>query len=130
MTEFRKYNDLKYDDKKKTIEDAHSTEKFPMIARTCNFGRHQHTEIPLDKEILFQNTCRETFAHIKVLSYYDNDRKEEEHGAEYVLEHETFVGNEYLMSLGCGRMVKYANRSGSQAHYSNIKQVITWLLSY
>ncbi|XP_045159053.2 uncharacterized protein LOC123524707 [Mercenaria mercenaria] len=126
MSLTQKYIDLKYDDETLTIEEVLNKEKLPIVVRRKCQTRSQTTEtdIPEGTDILFQYVSKETFARVKVLSFYDNEKMQTENGAEYVLEHDTFIGNEYLMPLKFPGKVKLVRRPGSSGRYLTIKQVI------
>ncbi|XP_045159057.2 uncharacterized protein LOC123524710 [Mercenaria mercenaria] len=125
MSVTQKYIDLKYDDGKLTIEEVLNKEKLPVVVRTCRTGSQTvQTDFPQDKDILFQQASKETFAHVKVLKFYDNEKMQTNKGAEYVLEHDTFVDEEYLMPLKFPGKIKLVRRPGSRGRYLTIKQVI------
>ena len=119
-----KYTDLTYDDDALTIEELLKKEKLPIVVRMCR-TRNQSTQVDITKgqEFLLQQTSKELFAHVKVLKFYNNEEMQTQKGAEYVLEHETFVGKEYLMPLEFPGYIKLVRRPGSRGRYLTIKQV-------
>ncbi|XP_045159050.2 uncharacterized protein LOC123524705 isoform X2 [Mercenaria mercenaria] len=120
-----KLRDMKYEDETLAVQDIINGDTLPIVVRTTSVARQEvQTDIPEDTDILFQRVSEETCAHIKVLQFYDNKKVQQEKGGEYVLEHDTFVGNEYLMPLSFHGKVKFVRRPGSRGRYLTIKQVV------
>ncbi|XP_053394524.1 uncharacterized protein LOC128555635 isoform X4 [Mercenaria mercenaria] len=120
-----KLRDLKCEDETLAVQDIINGDTLPIVVRTTSVASEEvQTDIPEDTDILFQSVSEEKCAHIKVLQFYDNKKVQQEKGGEYVLEHDTFVGNEYLMPLSFHGKVKFVRRPGSRGRYLTIKQVV------
>ncbi|XP_053394521.1 uncharacterized protein LOC128555635 isoform X1 [Mercenaria mercenaria] len=120
-----KLRDLKCEDETLAVQDIINGDTLPIVVRTTSVASEEvQTDIPEDTDILFQSVSEEKCAHIKVLQFYDNKKVQQEKGGEYVLEHDTFVGNEYLMPLSFHGKVKFVRRPGSRGRYLTIKQVL------
>lgn len=120
----KKYSDLKFDGEKLSIKQYLQMEELPSVLRICSVESEDKSANSLtDMTVLMTRVSKEPFAHIKVLQFYDNAKMQSEKGGEYILEHETFVGCEYLLPLHFPRLVKFVRRPGRRGRYLTIKQV-------
>ncbi|XP_053396499.1 uncharacterized protein LOC128546041 [Mercenaria mercenaria] len=129
-------NDLKFEDKKQTIAGLLQTNSLPMVVRIYEENKHDedfdilHAKISGNTEVLLQKKIKVKYGHIKILRYYDNNVVEKENGSEYVLEHDTYVDEKFLIPLKYHGKVKFVHRPGSSRRYATISHVLSELPRY
>lgn len=126
MARGNKYNEIKL-----TIAEIIESSKLPELVRICDNGQDieagsgcwMYTRLAPNTEMLLQKVQKVKYGHVKILKFYDNDKMEEENGSEYVLEHETYVDEEFLIPLKCRGKVKFGYKPGSRRRYVTVSQV-------
>ncbi|XP_045159055.2 uncharacterized protein LOC123524709 [Mercenaria mercenaria] len=126
-------DDLKFEDKTQTISDILKTNELPMVVRIYEEKKHDddfdicRSRISGKTEVLFQTKLKVKYGHIRILKYYDNDVVQKEKGPEYVLEHDTYVDEKFLIPLKYSGKVNFVHRPGSWRRYAMISQVLSEL---
>lgn len=121
--------DLKYEDKRLTIEEILYGEKLPVVVRVVDVGNDSEThnvfssKLPEETDIMLHHKMKVKYAHIQVLNYHDSAAKEKEMGPEFVLEHDTYVGIDFLLPVKYCGGVKFVQRPGSRRRYATVSQV-------
>lgn len=124
-------NELKFEDKKRTVSEILTTRTLPVVVRIYDdISQHdaefdvRRSKISRKTEVLLQKRLKVKYCHIKVLNYYDNKIVQKEKGPEYVLEHDTYVGEEFMIPIKYSGKVKFVHRPGSWRRYTTVLQVI------
>ncbi|KAL4236513.1 hypothetical protein ACF0H5_004899 [Mactra antiquata] len=136
MSKDQRFDDLKYEDAKETIEAILSRKTLPVVVRVVDDGvknKNMHIcagKIPLDKEILLQCKLKVKYAHIQVLNYHDNEVREREMGPEFVLEHDSYVGEDFLIPAKYGGEMKLIRRPRCRGRYVTVSEIIERLPRY
>ncbi|KAL4236512.1 hypothetical protein ACF0H5_004898 [Mactra antiquata] len=136
MSKDQQFDDLKYEDAKETIEAILSRKTLPVVVRVVDDGvknKNMHIcaeKVPLDKEIFLDCKMKIKYAHVKVLNYHDNEVREREMGPEFVLEHDSYVGEDFLIPAKYGGEIKLIRRPRCRGRYATVSEIIEELPRY
>lgn len=81
-------------------------------------------ELPADTDILLNEPKTLQFVLIRILDFDDEQQKKNEKGEEFIKERKKYVGKEYLIPIGYKGTFKLLNKTGRNARYASVDQII------
>ncbi|XP_045198895.2 uncharacterized protein LOC123553215 [Mercenaria mercenaria] len=124
MEKYSRNINIKYESRTSSLSEVLKTKDFPIVARISNTNELAGKCLVEKKEVLFQRRLKTKCAQVRILDFNDKENEQEAKGIEFIMEHDNFVDDSYLISIKYNGTLKFVHRPGSQNRYSSISQVL------
>ncbi|XP_045159062.2 uncharacterized protein LOC123524712 [Mercenaria mercenaria] len=107
-----------------SLSEVLTTEEFPIVARISKTNELAGNYSIENKEVLFQRRLKTRYAQVRILDFKDKQKSEEEKGIDFIMEHDNFVDDNFLIPVKYNGTLKFIHRPGSRMRYASILQVL------